>query len=88
MPTPEFNTIEEARAEIVRLMQDNTRLTNERDTMAANNQQLAADLEQVRQLNQRYFNELTAELSGQGDKPNEDDQPAPTCEEFAAQLNI
>ena len=84
----EFNTIEEAKAEIVRLMQENTRLTNERDTMAENNKTMAADLEQVRQLNQKYFNELTAELSGQGDKPEEDDQPAPTCEQFAATLNI
>ena len=83
----EFNTIEEARAEIIRLQEELTERTNERDTLSQNNTTLSTELESVRKLNQSYFNKLCAQNSKQ-DEPDEPDDPAPSCEEFAKTLNI
>lgn len=79
-------TLEEAQAEILRLQEQNTELTNERDTLSQNNETLARDLEQVRTLNQQYFNKLMAQYSPQEPAPEE--QEAPTCEEFAKTISI
>lgn len=82
----EFNTIEEARAEIIRLQEQVTELTNERDTLSQNNATQAQELESVRKLNQQYFNKLSMQQ-----RPQEDDQePATvtTCEDFAKTLTI
>lgn len=83
-----FETLEAAQAEIVRLQEENTRLTNERDTLSQNNTNLSGELEQVRTLNQQYFNKLTAQYSKQADEQDEEDEEAPTCEEFAKTLKI
>lgn len=83
-----FETLEEAQAEILRLQGENTRLENERNTFSQNNAALAADLEKVRTLNQQYFNQLTAQYSKQGDEHHDEDEEAPTCEEFAKTLKI
>lgn len=85
----EFKTLEEAKAEIIRLNEENTRLTNERDTFSQNNTNLTAELENVRKLNQQYFNKLSAQYSQdeKEDQPGEDDQPQ-SCEEFARTLTI
>lgn len=83
-----FATIEEAQAEILRLQQENTELANERDTLSQNNKTLAADLEKVRTLNQDYFNRLTAQYSGQAGKNEDEDDEAPTCEEFAKTIKL
>lgn len=84
----EINTIEEARAEILRLQEANTELTNERDTLSQNNNQLATELESVRKLNQQYFNKLSAQYSHQEDKNNNDEEEVQSCEDFAKTLNI
>lgn len=83
---PEFNTIEEARAEILRLNGEVTRLENERDTLSQNNTNLNADLERVRTLNQNYFNQLSAQYSKTDDKNNNDEEEVATVEEFAKTL--
>lgn len=84
-----FDTLEAAQEEILRLQGENTRLENERDTLSQNNATLTADLEKVRTLNQKYFNQLTAQYSPQdGGKGGEDDQDPPTCEEFAKTLKV
>ena len=79
-------TLEEAQAEIIRLQEANTELTNERDTLSQNNENLSREIEQVRTLNQQYFNKLTAQYS----EPvvEKDDEETPTCEEFAKTLKI
>ena len=88
MPT-EINTLEEARAEIIRLQEANTELTNERDTLSKNNTQLSADLESVRKLNQQYFNKLSAHYShGKDENSGASETPPPSCEDFAKTLNI
>lgn len=82
-----FDTLEEARAEIVRLQGENTRLENERDTLSQNNVNLSQDLEKVRTLNQQYFNQLSAQYSKQEEEEKEEDD-TPSCEDFAKTLKI
>ena len=53
-----YNTLEEAQAEIIRLNEQVAELTNERDTLSQNNATQAQELESVRKLNQQYFNKL------------------------------
>lgn len=84
---PEINTIEEARAEILRLQGQVTELTNERDTLSQNNNTLTKELESVRKLNQQYFNKLSAQYSQEPDKTDIEEE-VPSCEDFAKTLNI
>lgn len=84
----EINTIEEARAEILRLQEQVTELTNERDTLSQNNTAQAQELESVRKLNQQYFNKLSAQYSHQEDENNDGGKEVPSCEDFAKTLNI
>lgn len=82
----DFNTIEEARAEIIRLQEQVTELTNERDTLSQNNATQAQELESVRKLNQQYFNKLAMQQRPQEEDP--EPEPVPTCEDFAKTLTI
>ena len=84
----EFNTLEEARAEIIRLNDQLTERTNERDTLSQNNADLTSELESVRKLNQQYFNKLSAQYSQEQDKNDNDDEEVPSCEDFAQTLDI
>ena len=81
-------TLEEAQAEIVRLNDQITEITNERDTLSQNNNTLTEDNERLRRLNQSYFNRISAQFPSQaGETDNKDDEPV-TCEEFAKTLQI
>ena len=84
----DINTLEEARAEIIRLQEANTALTNERDTLSQNNTTLNQELESVRKLNQQYFNKLSAQFQDQEDKNDQEEKEVPSCEDFAKTLNI
>ena len=84
----EFNTLEEARAEIIRLNESLTEVTNERDTLSQNNEQLAADLESVRKLNQQYFNKLSAQYSQDQDENESEEEEVQSLEDFARTLEI
>lgn len=81
-------TIEEAQAEIIRLQEENTRLTNERDTLSQNNTTQAQELESVRKLNQEYFNKLSQQYIPTEDKNDREEEEVPSCEDFAKTLNI
>lgn len=82
-------TLEEAQEQIVNLQNSLTEVTNERDTLKSNNQKLTNDLTRVRELNQRYFEKLSAQYVPTGGDPNDNDpDPEPTCEEFAKNLKI
>lgn len=81
-------TLEEAQAEIIRLNEQVTELTNERDTLSQNNVTLTGELESVRKLNQQYFNKLSAQYSQEPDKNNNDEEEVQSCEDFAKSLNI
>ena len=80
-------TLEEAQAEIIRLNEQVTELTNERDTLSQNNTTLTGELESVRKLNQ-HFNTLSAQYSQEPDKTDNDDEEVQSCEDFAKTLNI
>lgn len=78
-----FETLEQAQAEILRLNEELTERTNERDTLSQNNATLTQELEDVRKLNQQYFNKLSQQYSPQGDKTDKEEKEVPSCEEFA-----
>ena len=83
---PNFETLEAAQAEIVRLNDVVTEITNERDTLSQNNETLTQELAQVRSLNQQYFNRLSAQFQREEEDPEE---PEPmTCAEFAKKFKI
>ncbi len=83
-----FNTLEEAQAEIIRLNEELTERTNERDTLTQNNNSLAQENESLRKLNQNYFNKLSAQYSHEEGKKDDDEEETPSCEDFARTLNI
>lgn len=87
MPNPEFNTLEEARAEIVRLNEELTARTNERDSYSAKVTELTGDLEKVRNLNQQYFLKLSAQYNPTHTEDPDDAEPV-SCEDFAKTLTI
>ena len=78
-------TLEEAQARILELTEENQTLTAERDSLSQNNETLKNEAEELRKMNQMYFNKLIAQH-----KPEPEPEPEhiPTCEEFAANLNI
>lgn len=84
----EFNTLEEAKAEIIRLNEALTERTNERDTLSKDKESLTGELESVRKLNQAYFNKLSAQYSQEPDKTNNQEEEVQSCEDFAKTLNI
>ena len=81
-------TLEEAQAEIIRLNEQLTERTNERDTLSQNNATLTQENESLRTLNQKYFNKLSAQFQNQEDKNDSGDKEVQSCEEFAKTLNI
>lgn len=81
-------TLEEAQAEIVRLNEQLTERTNERDTLQQNNNSLTEDNERLRKLNQNYFNKLSAQFDASKNKTNDEDKEVQSCEEFAKTITI
>ena len=87
MPNPEFNTLEEARAEILRLNEELTTAQTERDNYSTQVSELTAENEKVRELNQQYFLKLSAQYKPTP-KDEDEEQDAPSCEDFARTLTI
>lgn len=87
---PEFNTIEEARAEILRLNEELATRTTERDNYADKASKLEKDNESVRELNQQYFLKLSAQYKPNTENEDEDDEDEDvlSCEDFAKTLTI
>ena len=81
-------TLEEAQEQIVNLNEQLTETTNERDTLRKNNENLTADLNRVRELNQRYFERLSQQFVPPGSNSVNEEPPEPTCEDFARSLKI
>ena len=80
-----FDTLEAAQAEIVRLTEENTRLTNERDTFSQQNADLTAEMGEVRKLNQSLLLKVTTQVT---DNPEpEQEETVLSCEEFAKTLD-
>lgn len=87
MPTPEFNTLEEARAEILRLNEELSTAQTERDNYSTKVSELTTEVEKVRELNQKYFLKLSAQYTPNTD-PEDEDPDVPSCEDFAKTLTI
>lgn len=86
---PEFNTLEDARAEIVRLNEELTRERTEKESYSTKLSDTETELENVRKLNQQYFNKLSSYYTDDdSEKDDEDEDDTPTCEEFAKTLTI
>lgn len=81
-------TIEEAQAEIVRLTDELNKANNDKETLSQNNANLTEEINKVRTINQDYYNRLMAQNSDPEGKQTEEDEEAPTCEEFAKTLTI
>lgn len=88
MSTLNYDTLEQAREAIVDLQNQITELTNERDTLSQNNNTLSRELESVRTLNQKFFNQLSAQFQNQEDKNEDEGKEVLSCEEFARTRNI
>ena len=84
----DFATLEDAQAEIIRLNEQLTERTNERDTLSQNNESLKTDNERLRTLNQQYFNKLSAQYVPPADNNNDEENEVPTCEAYAKTLNF
>ncbi len=81
-----YDTIESAQERILELEGQLADVTTERDTLSENNKKLTEESENLRTLNQKYFNKLIAqEETG---KPNEEEPEIPSCEEFAKTLKF
>lgn len=84
---PEINTLEEARAEIIRLNELLSTANTERENYSTQVSDLNRELESVRKLNQEYFLKLSAQYTPNAPEDAEDDDTL-TCEDFARTLNI
>lgn len=84
----QFDTLEAAQAEIVRLNDQVAELTNERDTLSQNNTNLTGELESVRKLNQQYFNKLSQQFVNQDDHDQGDSDQEESLEDYAKTLDI
>ncbi len=85
---PEFNTLEEARAEILRLNEELATRTTERDNYSTRVNELTRENESVRELNQQYFLKLSAQYKPTPEEPEEEDEDVLSCEDFAKTLTI
>ena len=80
-------TPEEMQERILQLEEENKGLTAERDTLLENNKILTDDIQRVRAVNQRYFEKLSMQEDS-GNDDEDEEQSAPSCEEFAKSLHI
>ena len=79
-------TLEEAQERILDLEGQLEATTTERDKLSEDNKELTKHLENARTLNQKLFDRLPAHVSEEAS--TEDDEDAPTCEEFATTIII
>lgn len=80
-------TPEEMQERILQLEEENKGLTAERDTLLENNKTLTDDIQRVRAVNQRYFEKLSMQEGSQNDDEDEE-ETAPSCEEFAKTIQL
>lgn len=81
-------TLEEAQARIIELTEQNQTLTAERDSLSQDNETLRNESEELRKLNQKYFNKLIAQDERKTNDGDPEPETVPTCEEFAATIDI
>lgn len=82
---PDTMTLEQAQERILELTEQNTNLTTERDNLTTERDNLTTECEELRKLNQKYFNRLIAQEDTR-DRDEEKEETPLTCEEFAKTL--
>lgn len=82
--TTENMTLEQALERIVELSEEKHNLVTERDSLRDEANRIQTENENLRRLNQKYFNKLIAQESREEKDP--EPEPVPTCEEFAKTL--
>ena len=84
-----FNTLEEARAEILRLNQELASAQTAEKNYTTRIEELTRENENVRELNQKYFLELSAQYQrDEKDEDKEPDEKQISLEDFARTLSI
>lgn len=81
-----YDTLESAQERILELEGKLADVETERDTLSENNKKLTEETENLRTLNQKYFNKLIAQETPEKEK--EEERDVPTCEDFALSLNL
>lgn len=79
-------TLEEAQNKILELTDELTQAYATHDELSKNNDTLKSECEKLRELNQKYFNRLIAQEATEEEQ--EEEEQIPTCEEFAAGLDM
>lgn len=80
-------TLEEAQAQILELKDKNAELETANNLLSQKNTELEKYNEEVRTLNQKYYERLIAQDSAQ-EENEDDDEPALSCVDFAKTLKI
>lgn len=88
MDKPVFATLEDAQAEILRLNEELATVKSERENYSKKVNDLTAENEKVRELNQKYFLKLSAQYNPIPDPNAEEEPDVPSCEDFAKNLDI
>lgn len=81
-------TLEEAQERIIELTEQNQTLTAQNETLSKDKETLTAECENLRTLNQKYFNKLIAQETPEDGKGDPEPEEIPTCEQFARDLYI
>lgn len=83
-----YDTLEKAQERIVELEAELADKTDELVTLSQKNETLETEKEELREMNQRYFNRLIQQKTEPDPDEESDEDTVPTCEEFAKQINI
>ena len=85
---PESMTLEQALERIVELTEELQDTRTERDNANTAREEAERRSEELREINQRYFNKLQAQENAAENKKEDEGEDVPTCEEFAKGLTI
>ena len=81
-------TLEEAQERILELTEENQNLKQEKETLSGENENLKKDVNDLRTINQKYFNKLIAQDDTTKKEKEGEGEDVKSCEEFAKELDI
>jgi len=84
---PDEITIESLQERVLELETQLNTANAEKETLSKNNNQLIADLDRARTLNQKLFERVTVTNSEEPGKNNDGEEEPLSCEEFAKKLS-
>lgn len=85
-----YETLEQAQARIVELEEEATQLRATNQTLSQDNEKQKKENEDLRTLNQKYFNKLIAQDDNEGKNKNGDQggSEVPTVEEYVKNMKF